>query len=115
MTTLTSLTNKLFVSPTPLQFLVVADCLQELGFTERAWAMRVGFHPDAGTVWLGSSGYGCGDGGGGYGSGSYGGSTGCGTGGGSYGNSNYGNESSLQAISLTNKLFVSSQGGTIHA
>ena len=108
MTTLASLTNKLFGAPTTLQFLIAADCLQELGFVERAWAMRLGFYPDVSTAWYGSSGYGDGGGGGsnsGFGSGgdsyfSGNDSFGYGSGDGGYHRIGYGDGNSSQVIFL---------------
>ena len=101
------LIDKLRSAPTELQFLVVADCLQELGFAEHAWAMRLGFHPDVCAAWYGGyaggygnfSGYGSGDGFDGSGDGGSGsGFDGSGDGGTSFG-SGYSVGDSLQVIS----------------
>ena len=71
MTTTQRLTNKLLREPSDLQFLVVADCLQELGLAEQARVTRLGFHPDVCAVWHGGGRYASsdddsGDGAGGY-------------------------------------------------
>ena len=53
MTTLDLLVKKLLAEPSALQFLVVADCLDELGRAPHAAAARLGFDPNICQTWLG--------------------------------------------------------------
>ena len=64
MKILSQLVEKLLREPSPIQMLVVADCLQENGFSAQADATRMGFFPDLSATWLFAYGmvHGCGRG-----------------------------------------------------